>query len=406
MHNLPLCNKVPVEPEGMQADDIHSPARRFGGARRLWLHGRELVGAFADLGTFLPLILGVLVLRQFDPVGVLVGFGLFALTVAFVYRRPVPVQPMKAVAALVLAGGLPPAVVAATGLLLGVTLLGLAGGGFVDRLARVVPETVLIGVQVGLGLFLAGTGAKLVFDAPVVGSAALFVLTVAAITRFRVLGGLLVLAGAVGYGVATSAEGLPAISVSWHLPSFALPGPGVFESAIKTAYLPQLALTLTNAIIVTASFAALYFPDDAERISPRKLALSTGALNLCLAPFGAFPMCHGAGGLAVQYRFGARTGLAPAVFGVTCLTLGVGLGTNALPIMQIIPLAAVGALLVMAGIELAATGKPRAMERTQIAVVALTALVCVLVNIPAGLLAGILAEWLMKRFAHSGTGYG
>lgn len=69
----------------------------------------DFSGAFADLGTFLPLVVGVLALRGFDPSGVLVGFGLFALVVAVVYRRPMPVQPMKAVAALVIAAGITPA---------------------------------------------------------------------------------------------------------------------------------------------------------------------------------------------------------------------------------------------------------------------------------------------------------
>jgi len=31
-------------------------------------------------------------------------------------------------------------------------------------------------------------------------------------------------------------------------------------------------------------------------------------MNLTSVPFGGFPMCHGSGGLAAQYRFGARTG--------------------------------------------------------------------------------------------------
>jgi SulP family sulfate permease len=43
-------------------------------------------------------VIGVFALRQMDPTGVLVGFGLFALAGGLMYRRPVPVQPMKAVA--------------------------------------------------------------------------------------------------------------------------------------------------------------------------------------------------------------------------------------------------------------------------------------------------------------------
>ena len=82
----------------------------------------EFSGAFADLGTFLPLIIGIFAVQQLDPTGVLLGFGLFALATAVIYRRPVPVQPMKVVAAVVIAGGLGASEVAATGLLLGIVL--------------------------------------------------------------------------------------------------------------------------------------------------------------------------------------------------------------------------------------------------------------------------------------------
>ena len=58
---------------------------------------RELSSAFADLGTFLPLVLGLIVVAGFDPVGLL-GFGLFAIVTGVVYRRPIAVQLMKAAA--------------------------------------------------------------------------------------------------------------------------------------------------------------------------------------------------------------------------------------------------------------------------------------------------------------------
>jgi len=55
----------------------------------------ERSSEFADLGTFLPLVLGLIVVAGFDPVGLL-GFGLFAIVTGVVYRRPIAVQPMKA----------------------------------------------------------------------------------------------------------------------------------------------------------------------------------------------------------------------------------------------------------------------------------------------------------------------
>ena len=148
----------------------------------------DLSGAFADLGTFLPLIVGMFAVAQLDPVGVMSGFGLFALAVAVVYRRPVPVQPMKAVAALVIAGGLGAADVAASGILLAVVLLLIMVSGLIGRLARLVPETVMFGIQLGVGLHLALAGSRLVVDDPGPGVVALAFLLTLQLTRWRLLG--------------------------------------------------------------------------------------------------------------------------------------------------------------------------------------------------------------------------
>src|SRR3954470_16953504 len=84
--------------------------------------------------------------------------------------------------------------------------------------------------------------------------------------------------------------------------------------SFEIAVLPQLSLTLTNAIIVTASLSRDLFPAASARASERNLALSSGLANLLLCPLGAMPMCHRAGGLQAQYRFGGRTGLTPIIF--------------------------------------------------------------------------------------------
>jgi MFS superfamily sulfate permease-like transporter len=164
--------------------------------------------------------------------------------------------------------------------------------------------------------------------------------------------------------------------------------------ASQTVLLPQLALTVTNAAMVTATIAANYFPQDRDRITPDRLALTSGALNIVLAPLGAFPMCHGAGGLVVQHSFGARTGLAPALFGITCLALGILLGADAVGLMNILPLAAVGALLVVAGTDLAFSKPPREARAGSLVIILLTGITCVAINVAVGLLVGLLAELL------------
>jgi hypothetical protein len=124
-------------------------------------------------------------------------------------------------------------------------------------------------------------------------------------------------------------------------------------SVILLSLLPQLSLTLTNAIIATSVLAGNFFPQDMQEITPNRLGYTTGIVNMLLAPFGAFPMCHGAGGLVVQYRFGARSWLTPAIFGICMLSMGLALGQDALKLLLLLPLASVGALLLYACLDLA-----------------------------------------------------
>ena len=117
-----------------------------------WL--TEISAAPADLGTFLPLSLGLVAIAGMDPVGLLFGFGIFAIATALIYRRPIPVQPMKAVAAMGIAGLAGPEVLIATGCLLGLTLILLSQTNAIGWLKRLVPNTVLFGLRIALAISL------------------------------------------------------------------------------------------------------------------------------------------------------------------------------------------------------------------------------------------------------------
>jgi MFS superfamily sulfate permease-like transporter len=314
---------------------------------------RELGGAFGDLGTFLPHVISVVTVGGLASGGVLFGFGLFYLFTGLVYRLPIPVQPMKAVSAVIVTAGLPPGAVAATGLILGAVLLVLGLTGAIDRLARAVPASVIAGLRLGIGLSFAWFGVTLMAEAPWLGAAVLALL--AGLTLMpgfpaTLIGlGFALLAGQVG-GLAPS---LSELSPGFTLPGVVLPSFAEMGAALQMAVLPQIALTITNAVIITAALARGLYPDGGARVSERRLCLTSGAANLLLAPFGALPMCHGAGGLQAHHRFGARSGAAPLLLGALCLTLALFFSDAALGLLAMIPLPAAGAFLVLAGAELA-----------------------------------------------------
>ncbi|MEW7973710.1 MAG: putative sulfate/molybdate transporter [Candidatus Thiodiazotropha endolucinida] len=357
----------------------------------------ELSGAFADLGTFLPIVIAILTLHLMDPSGLFIGFGLFALAVAAIYRRPIPAQPMKAAAAVIIADNLTAGTIAVTGLLLGATVLLLTLTGLVSRIGKMIPQSVLTGIQLGIGLILAWAGARLILQEPMIGLMSLVLLLLLLPTRFKPVAAILVILGSAIWSGIDRPGQTPEIAIGFYLPQWVSIDWSDAWTSAETILLPQLALTLTNAMIVTAAIARRLFEDQARPITPQQLGMSTGVLNLLLAPLGAFPMCHGAGGLVVQHRFGARTGLAPAIFGITCLSIGLLLGPNALQLLLLIPLAAVGALLVFAGLDLAMSKELTQGSRENLPVIVITGLVCLLLNVALGLLVGIAIEYLRRR---------
>lgn len=357
----------------------------------------EAAGAFGDLGTFVPHAISAIAIGGLSPAGLFVGFGLFYALTALVYRLPIPVQPMKAVSAVIVTSHLTPGAVAATGLILGVVLLALALSGLIERLSRAIPQSVTAGLQLGLGVSLALMGVELMGEMPRLGFGILALLGALMLVP-RCPATLVALAAAVGLGQAfglTAAPGWAGASPGF--PGIALPTWEDAAAAMREAVLPQLALTITNAVIVTAALARGLFPSAAGRVTERRLALTSGAANLLLAPFGAMPMCHGAGGLAAHHRFGARTGAAPLLLGILCLGLGLFFPAAALGLLQMIPLAAVGAFLAVAGADLALSRRVFDSRPSCWPVIGATALATVALNPAIGLLVGFAAELARAR---------
>jgi MFS superfamily sulfate permease-like transporter len=357
----------------------------------------DLSGAFADLGTFLPIVIAVLTLQQVDPSGLFISFGIFALVVAVVYRRPIPIQPMKVVAAVVITQSLDAQTIAATGFLLGLTILSLTLTGALDLLARKIPTPVLSGIQLGVGLMLAWAGVGLILDQPWIGIISTIALFVLLATPLNPFAAVLVVASACLWTLATQQNTLPEITLGLHMPKWISFGWTQLWSSAQTIILPQLALTLTNAIIATSVIAGHYFPEEKQRINPTRLGVTTGILNIVLAPFGGFPMCHGAGGLVVQHRFGARSWLTPTLFGISMLSLGIVLGEDALKLLLLIPLAAVGALLLYAGFGLAWNKSLANAKPYELIIIGITGLCCPVFNVAIALLIGWLAFVLISK---------
>jgi predicted benzoate:H+ symporter BenE len=356
----------------------------------------DLAGACGDLGTFLPHVIGAITVAGLGPAGVLAGFGAFYIATGLFYGLPVAVQPMKAISAVLVTGQAGPGEVAAAGLLMGATLLVLAATGTIGWLARTIPQSVAAGLQLGLGVSMGILGAMLMWQTPWLGFGALLLLAaLMALPRFPAAPAMLLAAACAGFfagqtgGIAHAVPALKGLALT-------IPTHEDLWRALPLLIVPQLPLTLTNAIIVTALVCRDLFPATSGRASERNLALSTGLANLLLAPLGAMPMCHGAGGLQAHYRFGARTGLAPIALGGVLLVLGLGFAGHAAALLELLPISAVGALLLVAGLDLAASRRLFDSQPSCWPVIVLTAAGTLLANPAVGLIAGLASEAARK----------
>ena len=163
------------------------------------------------------------------------------------------------------------------------------------------------------------------------------------------------------------------------------------------AVLPQIPLTLTNAIIVTAAVSRQLFPREVHPVTERNLAITTGLGNLLAAPFGGYLMCHGAGGIAGHVRFGARTATAPVLIGLAFVVLGIGFGDSGYALLKTIPDAVLGSLLLFSGLELALSAKPQDYRDGDLFLLLLIAAIAVALNPAAAFAVGVPVAYAFKR---------
>ncbi len=144
----------------------------------------------------------------------------------------------------------------------------------------------------------------------------------------------------------------PSLALGPQMPSLQLPTAADLWAAFVLLAIPQIPLTLSNAIISTSEFSKKLFKGRASKVSCRALTNSIGIASLGAGLLGGVPMCHGAGGLAAHYRFGARTGGSNLMIGGIFIALALLFGATAISLLGLIPLSILGVLLVFAGIQL------------------------------------------------------
>jgi len=370
---------------------------------RLRFDRAEWAAAFADLGTFIPYVVAYVSVLGMDPVGILLAFGVALVCCGFVYRTPLPVQPMKAVGAVAVAqaAAISSGAVVAASLVTGVLWLLLGLSGAASRLARAIPRDAVLGVMLGLGISFMLQGLRMMAGDWLAAVAALLLAVV--LRNSRLFPAMLVLlVGGLAYGVARQPALWAGASFGFHLRLPALAIADLhwqdFVTGTLLLALPQLPLTLGNAVIGVTEENNRLFPDRATSV--RKVSVSTGVMNLAGGAIGGVPMCHGAGGMAAYAAFGARSGGAPIIFGATLVVLALCFSGAIAFLLQAVPAAVLGAILFLTGLRLAVGNAPRTLDWRVLLPVALTA-AAALWNVGLGLVVGVAAHWICRQ-KHNG----
>ena len=378
---------------------------------RLWaqLTLAEVSGSLGDLGTLIPLMVPLAQQGSIHFVPALFFAGVANVATGLVWDVPMCVQPMKTIAAVALTEGLSAVQVTAAGMQVSalVLVLGITRG--IVLVNNVIPTAVVCGIQIGLGLSLMRKGATLVLstgswassvDGYLLGACCFgLVLLLSRSPRVPIalllfVLGLLLAALELARG-AVAEE--PSASSSASIVVWALEGITSADAthALVAAALPQLPLTTLNSIVSTCKLSADLFPER-PRLSHAAVACSVGLVNLASCALGGMPVCHGAGGLAAQHRFGARHGASMVLLGSAKACLALIIGGALMGLLRAFPAAILGVLLTFSGLELAsAGGRPLASQsEVGLTVAFLTAAGTLVFKTGGGCLVGLAAALL------------
>jgi predicted benzoate:H+ symporter BenE len=363
----------------------------------------EWAGAFGDLGTLIPFVVAYIGMVGMDPFGILFAFGISLIVCGVYYRTPMPIQPMKAAGAVAATQAaqnavIAPATVVGASLATGAIWLLLGLTGTARRVATLVPRCVVVGIILGLGMAFMIEGTKMMATGWVVAALGL-VGTIVLLTNRSIPAMFLLLLFGAACGVIaepTLLQKLGEVTIDFRAPEFSLSSLTWRDFALGLVFLalPQLPLTLGNAIIATAEENNRLFPD--RPVNENRLSASTGILNLFSASVGGIPMCHGAGGMAGHVAFGARTGGATVILGVILLLLALCFSGSVQTVFAILPKAVLGVILFLTGAQLALGSCDFSKDKGERFITLITAAFCIW-NVGLGFLAGMLGAYLHKR---------
>ena len=369
----------------------------------------------------------MILINGLSPTGLFLSVGLFYIASGIYYGVPIPVQPMKVIGAYSIATAMTALQITASGLLIGVILLVIGATGAISFIGRYIPKSVVRGVQLSTGTLLMVQGIKFMLGTSklqmlqqsaepflmldsigplpigiIIGTAG-GLLTLLLLDSKKIPAGLVVVSGGLALGfLFGDHEMLNKIEPGIYFPQIlplGWPTSVDFTFALFGLVLPQIPMTLGNAVIAYADLSKDYFGKHSAKVTYPAACITMGLANLFSSCVGAMPLCHGAGGLAAHYRFGARTGGSNLIIGLIFILLAVLLGPHTLSAVNLLPMSILGILLLFAGSQLGLTIIDL-QERKEYFVVLVILGITLASNLAAGFIVGTAVAHIlsMERF--------
>lgn len=383
----------------------------------------EFAGSLGDLGTLLPIAIGMILINGLSPLGVFFSIGLLYIMTGLYFNVTVPIQPMKVIGAYAIATGISASQVLASGVLIGAFLFVIGATGAVTAIGKYTPKSVVRGVQLSTGAMLMAQGVKFMIGTSrfqivrqavepfmtlqslgpipiglVIGVFGGF-LTLLFLENRKLPAGLLVVSVGIVIGLILGThEGLGDIRIGIHIPkiiSFESLSLSDFTAAALLLVLPQIPMTLGNAVIAYTNLSEEYFDRSSAKVTYKSACMSMALANFVSFLFGGIPLCHGSGGLAAHYRFGARTAGSNLIIGAIFVSLALFLGVHFLAIVYLIPMSILGVLLVFSGSQLALTIID-IRDRKDLFIVLMILGITLASNLAAGFIVGIAVAYALK----------
>ncbi|MCL4522991.1 MAG: putative sulfate/molybdate transporter [Acidobacteria bacterium] len=359
----------------------------------------ELSGAIGDIGTDFPLLVGMILAAGLDAPSVLIMFGALQVMTGLVYGMPMPTQPLKAMAVIVITQKLAPNILYGGGLAIGAVMLLLTVTGLIGWVARIVPKSVVRGVQFGLGMQLASLalrdyvtsdgwpGYALAFVA--------FALTLALLGNRKFPPAPFIILLGIAYALLFKLDGGAfehAVGIS--LPKLHTPQWADVLTGFLVLALPQLPLSLGNSILASQRVADDLFPE--KKVTVPKISLTYSLMNLISPWFSGVPTCHGSGGIAGHHAFGGRTGGSVVIYGALYLSLGLFFGGGFQSAVKLFPLPVLGVILLFEALALMKLVRDMLANAGDFFIVLLVGLIAF--GLPYGYVIGVLFGTLIVYF--------